>query len=208
MNIDNLIIIKELGKGGDGIVYLVEDFNKQYAMKVEKFEEKLFNYELIFTQKIKKYPNFFIQLKNYSLFKLDKEVYIKKIYSLVDGEIMDIFDNLNQETKVSLVIQLLYSFYIMIKIGYFQIDINNYTNICYKKTSKKYVYLNIKGKRFKIKTYGYLIQIIDYNNILDLNDKSNGSFELVDFYHCLLPEKFYTISEKFLKDYVELIFLR
>ncbi len=79
--LNNYKIIKELGKGGYGVVYLVNnpDNEKNYAMKIEKIREEDIDLdnkfspltkELKFNIKVaKKYPNFFMRLLDYDIVK-------------------------------------------------------------------------------------------------------------------------------------------
>jgi hypothetical protein len=213
MKINEFKIIKELGRGSNGVVYLIKnEHNEEYAMKNKKIVnwDELEN-QLLFIKEIKKYPNFFSQLKDYEIHKNTKnEFYIKEIYSLIDGSLMSIFNNISLEAKKSLLIQLLYSFYLMLNVIKIINSDANPDNICYIKTNKKYIYLNIKGKRIKLETYGYLIQLIDYDYVIplygDLYEKYLKGMKNIDYYNNIIEGDIKIFTEKYLMDYVDLFF--
>lgn len=76
MSIDDYIIIKKLGSGVYGTIYLVKKGKKEYALKIEKILEKEINKDLIspvwreidFAQKLGDlYPDFFMKLYEYDI---------------------------------------------------------------------------------------------------------------------------------------------
>ena len=99
--------------------------------------------------------------KNVELKELDKSKYcLNLIVDLKDG----VLDNLvlNQEEKQSLLIQIIYSIYLMRKNNWIHHDIHP-GNICYKKVDESTkLILNIDGKKYKIPSNGYIFSLIDY----------------------------------------------
>jgi serine/threonine protein kinase len=180
-------LIDHLGSGAGGDVYLVQDkrTSKKYALKnlaFDDYTEKYLSGEIEFNENVaKKYPNFFIQLKGYEISEdcsLYKKTYrstpikcIQKVYTLVDGQLCEIFEDLSEEAQMSASIQFLYILHIMIKEKLFQGDLNP-GNIGYIRTTKKYINLNIGNKIHRLNTYGILVQLLDTDVILDLKGMS------------------------------------
>ena len=82
------------------------------------------------------------------------------IFDIKDGSLDNIINNLSQNQFYSLIIQILYGLYLMHKNKFYHKD-TNITNLCYKKTSIKY--LNILG--LNVPTFGYIFSIIDYGDV-------------------------------------------
>ena len=202
MKFNGLVIEGELGSGAGGDVYLVYDStsNKRYAMKNMEYGEFLDDYllgEIKFNETVvKKYPNFFIQLKGYEITdcSLYKKKYmnkplrcIRKVYTLVDGVVESIFDDLDIDAKVSISIQFMYILYVMLKEKMFQGDLNP-GNIGYVKTNKKYVNLKVKRKIYRLYTYGYLVQLLDTDVIIDISGNNLAPpvsmDELINYEYC------------------------
>lgn len=213
--IEDYDIIKELGYGMIGTIYLVKKDGKKYIMKIEKIDKKdigknFKSYvwrEIDFAEKIANlYPDQFMQLIEYDIIpkckhnqkyslsfdnfginssamekKLKRvaksEYCIRKIYSYVDTIFFNI--SLTQEVFYSLITQLSYAIHIMNINGYTHNDLHP-KNIGIKYTKRKYV----KIYDYKIPTFGYQIQILDYGTVLnkkyglrgkDLLNRSNKS---------------------------------
>ncbi len=221
MKIDQLKIMKKISRGGSGIVYVVYDkeTDMKYALKISKWDERLMRKylpgEIEFNEKVvKKYPDFFIQLKAYeilddcklfhkknyarNLFEIEEReakneyfantyyspLCIKKVYTLVDGTLSHIFHELSEEAKIAISIQLMYVFYIMLFERKIQTDTND-GNIGYKKTDKKYIDLHVKNKTYRLNTFGYLVQILDTDTIYDAENESNE--DLIEYFILLFP---------------------
>src|SRR5579885_1251588 len=94
-------IIREIGRGLYGIVYLVEYENKQYALKRQKILESHLekNYkskvwrEIEFVNFVSQYPNHFIKLYKYQ-FVENKEHDTKKKIKHVPLDEIDYFNSL------------------------------------------------------------------------------------------------------------------
>ncbi len=120
-----------------------------------------------------KYPNFFIQLKNYQILNTT----IEKVYTLVNGNILEIFDetDFNFDIEKSICVQMFYIVYVMLKEKLIQADLNR-GNMGYIKTHKKYVILNINNQKYRLKTYGYLVSLLDTDIIFDISGKPPGDY--------------------------------
>jgi serine/threonine protein kinase len=196
--IEDYTIIKELGYGMIGTIYLVKKDGKKYVMKIEKIDKKdirknLKSYvwrEIDFAEKVANlYPDQFMQLIEYDIIpkckhdqkystlfedfgtvgsKIERnlkrvaksEYCIRKIYSYVDSVFYNI--SLTQEAFYSLITQLAYAIHIMHSNGYTHNDLHT-NNIGIKYTKRKYV----KIFDYKIPTFGYQIQILDYGTVLN-----------------------------------------
>ena len=202
IDINKCKIIKELGHGMFGTVFLCEYKNKKYALKIEhilKSEIKKSSSspvwrEIFFSEKFgNKYPDQFIKLHGYDIidncahqqkYKFDIEllvnknskerikniaqstICIRKIYSLIDGNLDDILDNLSKEQLYSFILQFACITLLLQKNGYSHGDIKG-DNICYVKTNKKYV----KILNYKIPTFGYIYKFIDYGFVRHKKNK-------------------------------------
>jgi serine/threonine protein kinase len=181
-------IIRKIKSGGQGTVYLVKYKNKKYILKIEKILKKNINKnyksiywrEIDFAKNINKINyNHFIKLYDYNIvnnynFKLENPYNISyidelnksnycslKIYEYVDMTLDKIIDKLNITELYSIIIQLSYSIYLMNKNGYTHNDLH-INNIGIKKTKKTSIYIF----NYKIPTFGNIVKIIDYGNIL------------------------------------------
>jgi hypothetical protein len=193
-------IIKLLGEGFFGKVYLVSKNKKKYAMKIEYISSEKDRYlqnELLFVKKVaSKNPTHFIQLIEHNFItncaeKLSKlpswidnegikymkqlrgsKICVRKIYSLVDTSLSEL--NLNELTlsqKYSMLIQVLFIVYLFEKNGFVHGDYH-FGNIGVINADKK---LDILGH--KIPTLGYLYQAIDYGDILYEKTISDKKFK-------------------------------
>ena len=179
MDIDELKIIKKIGSGMNGTVYLVKNnLNKQFALKTENIRKLLFKKtsssqiwrEIKFSTDFgNKHKKKFIKMYGYD-FKVSKEdpnyICIRRVYELIDGTLNDILNTLTQEQMHSFVLQLTSIILLLHENGYCHCDIH-LGNIGYVKTTKKYIN--------KIKTYGYIYKLIDYGHMKNNKNKLNFS---------------------------------
>lgn len=187
MNINKFKIIKELGHGMNGVVFLTQYKKKKYALKIEHIYEKdiqktsssyiwreiffcekfankypeqfttLYKYDIISDCDYKHNDNFLLNLKE-SVSDISKSKYcIRRIYDLIDGTINNIIYKLSNKQISSFIIQLSYIIILLQKNGYSHGDIH-FGNIGYIKTTKKYVII----LNNKILTHGYIFKLIDY----------------------------------------------
>lgn len=174
-------IIKELGRGGNGIVYLVIDnYGNKYAMKKEKVNEytiksysSKFWREIKFKKFSKKYPEQFNVLIDYDFQKkkiLNKSIIenVRFIYDINDGTFFSIMEHLSKKELYSAIIQITYIASLLSHHGYRHGDFHS-CNIMYKNVSKNKT-INIYGN--DIPTYGYLYCAIDYGSIIHQTYKS------------------------------------
>ena len=195
----NYNIINEIGNGVYGITYKVE-YNKQiYALKKQKVLNKNINSleELKFYKWINKLKKsdrvFFMPLYKYNIIddckldinrtttnkdthKLDKSKYcIEFLLDLKDGNITEL--NLNNQQKISLLIQVIYALYLMRKSGWQHKDIHP-ANICYKKVSSSTTIPIYLDKKYHIDTHGYIFSLIDYGFCTKDRKGFNNNFDL------------------------------
>jgi serine/threonine protein kinase len=186
MSLDDFKIIKKLGQGMIGTVYLIESRGSNYAYKIEHIlkkdtikskTSKLYR-EISFCKFIKKYPNQFIQLIDYDIigdcghfqaYKVDpggfskekqkefsdlaKSKYcVRKIFTLVDGNLEDILNKLTVKQIYSMIIQLVTMVTIMHSHGWVHGDFHP-LNIGYIKTPEGYTYKAIDYGEVKNNKY-------------------------------------------------------
>jgi hypothetical protein len=189
MNIlDKYKVIKKIGSGGQGSVFLVERRNKKYALKIEKILERdakknlssVYWREIEFISNlINKSPIFFTKLYDHEIIdncnfmldnpynidtieKMNKSNYCSiKVYEFIDTTLDKIINKIKLPEIYSILIQLSYTIYIMNKNGYTHNDLHIF-NIGVKNTKQKYITIFDK----KIPTYGRIIKLIDYGAIL------------------------------------------
>ena len=133
-----------------------------------------------------------------------------KVYSLIDMDMAKYIKKKNFDTKVfyDLLIQIIYIVYLLDKHGYMHGDLHT-NNIGLVKTDKKFI--TILGKR--IKTHGYLIQLIDYGSILHrkyIMTKAQKKIyeESSDLHSILLTLLFEIYYMKIMKKYKNINFYR
>ena len=89
------------------------------------------------------------------------------LIDLKDNTIVDLLKlKLDDDQKQSVIIQCLYILYLIHKNGYYHCDIHS-GNIMYTKCDEATeIKINIDGKKYKFKSGGYQISIIDYGLVL------------------------------------------
>jgi hypothetical protein len=191
-------VIKFLGQGVTGKVYLVSKNNVKYAMKVvyiTSHNDSFLQTEIKFLETIgKQNPDQFTQLIDYEIVDNCNDVFpdipewmtdsertyftklhsakicVKKIYSLVDTTLSNInLKKLNLNQKYSIIIQILYIVYLFQQGNYNHGDLHS-SNIGVLYVNKQKT-INIFGK--KIPTYGIQLQVIDYDGILQYDTMSS-----------------------------------
>jgi serine/threonine protein kinase len=200
MDINKFKIIKELGHGMIGTVYLAKYKKKKYALKIEHILEEDIKEsssssvwrEIFFSNKFaNKYPEQFIKLYKYDIIDnctheqtyninvnlLNKSISkrirniaksnycIRKVYSLIDGNLKDILDKLTTKQLYSIILQYSYIILLLHNNGYAHCDIHS-GNVAYVKTNKKFIEILDN----KIPTYGYIVKLIDYGFIMNKNN--------------------------------------
>lgn len=196
--IDDYKILKKLGAGMYGTVYLVEKNGKKYALKIEHILEKDVKKnthspvwrEIDFCENLaNKYPEQFVQLKEYDIIDKCKhdQQYPRQFFpgenkyfkAIADSPYCSrkIFtlvdtsmDKINITTKLfySLIIQILYAIYLMRKNGYVHTDIH-VGNVGLLSTKKKY----IKIFGYNVPLFGYQVQILDFGLVSNKKYKLN-----------------------------------
>lgn len=191
MLIDKYKVIKKLGSGLWGTVYLVKDGRRNKALKVTKISElhtkKSLEHsiwrEIDFASKYKNNHHFMhlydyniidnckhkqpikSQLDNYRkerIHKLNKSKWCSiLLYDVKDDTLDNIIDKLNKKQLYSMTIQIIYALYQMNSKGYYHRDVD-FDNIAYVKTKRK----TIKVFNYDVPTFGYIFSLIDYGNIL------------------------------------------
>ena len=96
--------------------------------------------------------------------ELSKKYCLDLVYDLKDGTFSEIYNNLNKNEFISMIIQILYATYIMHSNYFYHTDIRT-TNICYCKTKLTH----IKILKYNIPTFGYIWSLIDYGSIWSTN---------------------------------------
>lgn len=192
ININDVKIIKKIGSGVRGTIYLVSYNDKKYALKIEKILEEYIKEslksqiwrEIDFCNKMKKYNtnNNFMTLyshdvidnckhaQNYDfkvipddLLLLSNSKYCsRKLYSLVDTTVSKYLKFMKLKDFYSMILQVGYSIYLMKSKGFFHRDLHD-ENIGILKTKKKFVSIF----DLKVKTNGYIYQVVDYGAIIN-----------------------------------------
>jgi len=123
------------------------------------------NEELNYIEHLKKLP---LEAQKYFIEKNKSNYCVRKIYSLVDDNLHNIFDTLTKKQIYSMIAQISYILYLMKQNGYTHNDLHT-QNIGVKKTSKKY--LSILGNKIPIIEYQY--KAIDFGMVLHKKYKLN-----------------------------------
>lgn len=133
--------------------------------------------------------DFFVHLYDYKIYECSFDYVpvqkprgvMKKIYTdlkkskycvdflidLKDNTILDLLKlKLDGNQKLSVIVQCLYILYLIHKNGYYHCDIHS-GNVMYTKCNVvEEILMNIDGKKYKFKSGGYRISIIDYGLVL------------------------------------------
>ena len=198
ISLDNIKLIKELGEGYLGKVYLVKDLKNlnEYAMKIQKILEKdkkenrknkKWN-EIYFSLDFaNKYPEHFTYLYDYlitkncthiPLFKVKGNVFIKNGENLIKSKYCLISFYSLIDGTLNNIIDLLskkqyYSLLIQISYIYYLLQSNNYSHRDTHFGNFGYIKTDKKYIRifnYDIPTYGYIFKIIDYGAVLHKNN--------------------------------------
>ena len=191
-NIDNMKIIKKLGSGNDGNVYMVQSAtipNKYYALKIEYMlsitsldgqDSKIYRYKEFDRDVASVYPNMFLHIINYDIKnncndertnKQQKTTNIinsciRIVYTVIDGMLINENQSKMSDNEFySMVIQLVYSVYLMHNKGYVHTDVNE-KNIGYFDTKEKSIKAQFNNKIFNIPLFSKQYIIFDYGNVL------------------------------------------
>jgi len=186
-------VIKEIGRGAQGIVYLIKFNNKKYALKISKVydiennKHKNFLLNKSIEIRLFKYINnlsiedqkLFIKLYDYKIHNFESNYYYIHLIEYYDGITLTDFYKKNikilSKQNLSIFIQILKAIYLLYNGGYIHNDIN-FDNILIKRTKKKF----FKFKNKNINYNDYEIKIIDYS--LALNKKNlNDNIENMVF---------------------------
>lgn len=159
MSVDIVRIIKELGKGMQGTVYLAESMDNQYALKVTKknaLNRLKLKHELEFCEKVAhKHPESFQRLIDWKITSNK----IKRLYNLVEGNLAQI--DASQDVWITIFAQMVAIFILVNEARFAICDLYNIANIGYVKTNDN----NITIGKHKIPLKGYRVVLIDYDDI-------------------------------------------
>lgn len=174
--IANDYIIKFLGKGGQGNVYLLESLNcGKIVFKITKvnYESRREVYLLKDCKKIidnKISPHF---IYYYDDIILDDYYYTFMEYA--DGTLEDwLKEEHNESEWLSFIFQILYAIFIMqYVLKTYHADLKP-KNILYKKINKGYFKYNIFDKTYYVPTFGFLFMISDFGRAQSLLFNENN----------------------------------
>jgi serine/threonine protein kinase len=153
----NYNIIKKIGYGTKGQVYLIKVDKHLYALKVEKLNELYFWREINFYKNFGlKYPNNFIKLIDYEIINNTA----KKIYDLVDTTLDKIIYKLTKQQIYSVIIQITYSIHLLHSNNYVHGDLRM-PNIGMVKTTQQ----EIEILSYRVPTNGWIVKLIDFGSI-------------------------------------------
>ena len=120
-------------------------------------------------------------------------------------------DNINGRIRFtekeweSILFQIMYTLYV--SWAYFKLTHNDLHlgNILFKSTMDEYIYYKIKGKYYKIPTYGYIVKIIDWNRATFSINGTHFKNECFDrdgdcYGHFIFPENNYYCKNPILPD--------
>jgi hypothetical protein len=204
-NIDSYKIIKELGYGFLGTVYLVEKNKKKYGMKIEHVLEsditneksKLFIENRFYEKFANKYPEYFVTMKEFDI--IDNCKHIQKYPIEIDNKyypihkkladsqycirrIITLIDGSFGSIIDTLSLNQIYSAIIQIYYITILLHKNKYVqvdasigNIGYIKTKEKYIKLD----NYIIPTFGYIYKLFDFGSVLHITDTSFNNFNFI-----------------------------
>jgi len=204
MDINKFEIIKELGHGMIGTVYLAKYKKKNYALKIEHILEKDIKKsssspvwrEIFFSTKFaNKYPEQFIKLYKYDIIDncehkqkynininlLDKSVG-KRIYNISKSnycirKVYSLIEGNFKDIIDLLTKKQLYSFILQYSHIILLLHNNGYAHCDIHYYNIGYVKTNKKFVKIldnKIPTYGYIFNLIDYGFIMNKNNNLNN----------------------------------
>lgn len=196
-------IIKKLGNGMYGTVFLIKYKNNNHALKIEhvlesdldkNMESKVLR-EIIFCHKFaSKYPNQFIQLLDYDFinncehiqkYTFDMTVWpneIQKEYKNLaqskycSRKIFTLVDSTLDKIIKKLSINQIYSMIIQVTYIVYLLHSNNYVHGDLYINNIGYIKTTkkyISILNYKIKTFGYIYKVIDYGRVLHKSDSNN-----------------------------------
>lgn len=204
-NIDSYKIIKELGYGYVGTVYLVEKNKKKYGMKIEHVLEsnvinkdsKIFRENRFYENFANKYPEYFVTMKEFDIIDNCKHIqkYPNKILTRFEKKnltlqtsnfcarrILTLIDGNLGSIISTLSVNQIYSAIIQIYYITNFLYKNKYVqgdahinNVGYIKTDKKY----IKIDNYKIPTFGYIYKLYDFGAVLHISDTTVKNFYFI-----------------------------
>jgi hypothetical protein len=103
-------------------------------------------------------------LKRFELLK-ESEYCLVYLTDCKDGDISNLRTKLNKQQIYSFLVQILYALQIMYENDFYHLDLHA-KNVLYIKT-KKNEYINIFNN--KIKTFGYIFSLTDFNYVISMN---------------------------------------
>jgi len=199
--IDNMKIIKKLGSGNDGNVYMVRSSiipDQYYALKIEYMlattsldgpDSKIYRY-IEFDREIASiYPDMFLQIINYDIkdncneertknqqkYKIIINSCIRIVYNIMDGMLLNENQSKMKDREFySMVAQLVYGVYLMHSKGYVHTDVND-KNIGYFNTNDKSIQALCNNQIFHIPLFSKRYIIFDYGNVL------HSKFKMTEF---------------------------
>lgn len=148
------------------------DFCKKVANKYPEYFIELLSYDIIdmceHKQKYSYDLSIFPQwLKDKFLALAESSYCSRKVYSLVDDSLANIFSKLSLQEKYSYICQLSNMIWIMHEKGFVHYDLHRHLanmGVCY--TNKKYLKIKIDGENFSIPTFGKQYKALDYGLVL------------------------------------------
>jgi hypothetical protein len=202
LNIDSYKIIKELGYGFLGTVYLVEKNKKQYGMKIEhvlktdidNINSKIFRENRFYENFANKYPNYFVIMKEFDIIDNCKHIqkYPHKIFTRFEAitlelersefcirRILTLIDGSLGSIINTLSVNQIYSALLQIYCITNFMHKNKYVqvdahinNVGYIKTDKKYIIID----NSKIPTFGYIYKLYDFGFVLHITETTSGNY--------------------------------
>lgn len=240
--LSNYKIIKQLGHGMIGTVYLIEkktNTKYKYALKIEHVEKKDTNpnpksavwREINFYTKFAtRYPDQFIQMLEYDFvtncvhiqtYSYDLELFslavqkklkrlaqskfcVRKVFELVSGTLDKIIFKLKINQIYSLIIQIVYSIYLLHTNKYTHGDLHS-GNIGWIKVSNNDK-IFIPKLNLNIPTFGYKFKLIDFGLVMHIDSaytkrekkifESNMQTELIGLLNSFVDTKLYDVVNK------------